>query len=931
MASNSDSNQQRKKRMIRRIIIIILLILLLISSCTAYKYFGKIGYNIQQDVTIDDNIGNKRIVKNINLRFDLSEKDYKDGIKVNLSDLEYKLSYTIKDIYAKDITCSTSDANIATCVVNDGYVTLKLRQVGKVNLQIQSEENNVIYLAEVDVEIVANKSNPTNKGDKIPSKEERDKNNDNKGSGSETNPDKKDDEKKDEEAKPKSNDAKLKSLSIGGYSLSPSFNKDINEYNVTVPYEVTSVNVYGKVNDNKASVYGTGNKNLKVGRNTVNVVVTAEDGTTNTYTIYVNRLNQESVTEKYIKSLTVNNATLTPTFDSSVTNYTVNVDSDVNSLSLSIVDANGYTHSVESNNNFVTGDNYVTIKSISVDGSDSKEYKIKVVKAAPVVVYDARLTSLSTTIGSLEPDFSPDTKDYIVYVPVGTESITINATANDDTTISGLGEKTINIGNNEFVINTSSGDKSEEYKVKVVRYSTNLSGLSVNDYSYTPSFDKDTTQYYIDVPNSVTGLAVSGIAEDGISTVSVTGNSGFNVGNENNIEVKVTTPKGESKSYFIQVNRAIDYSIYYVRSASSYEVSYVNNGTDNYKNIILNTNIFEDTISATKNGNKYILSNGDDRIEIVSDDIELNYEASASLASLTVKASYSSAGEKTIIVRGYKDDIEVSSYVITFTIKNKYTVVIDGNGGFFNEVVNKYEMPMLENEVLDLSEYNEAFKASEDPCLYYTLERYDTKSDGSGTSYNLTDTITVSGDITLYAIYSETNTTTISTSEKTLYLTDVDLFDLEHNSENNKLYPGVNGTYVINFKNNIANKVKLKSMTLSEDNICVDEHCLNMGFIVKANNNYYLGSSSEYKILNSYVPYSDKVHNANDTYTSYKDIEIGDVELNEGDEVEIALLWKWVDHNLDYKIGEYVNSNPNKDMYYLTVSFVIEVEEIGCN
>ena len=80
-----------------------------------------------------------KALENANARYNALTK------VVNLSDLEYKISYTIKDIYAKDITCSTSDANIATCVVNDGYVTLKLRQKGKVNLQIQSEENNIIY------------------------------------------------------------------------------------------------------------------------------------------------------------------------------------------------------------------------------------------------------------------------------------------------------------------------------------------------------------------------------------------------------------------------------------------------------------------------------------------------------------------------------------------------------------------------------------------------------------------------------------------------------------------------------------------------------------------------------------------------------------------------------------------------------------------
>ena len=41
--------------------------------------------------------------------------------------------------------------------------------------------------------------------------------------------------------------------------------------------------------DNKASITGTGTKNLNVGENTFNVTITAEDGTTSTRTIIVTR------------------------------------------------------------------------------------------------------------------------------------------------------------------------------------------------------------------------------------------------------------------------------------------------------------------------------------------------------------------------------------------------------------------------------------------------------------------------------------------------------------------------------------------------------------------------------------------------------------------------------------------------------------------
>ena len=933
MKSSSNSNQQDKKRTIRRIIIIIILILLLITSCTAYNYFGRLGHLISQDVSIDDNIGNKKIIKNINLRFDLSDKDYKDGIKVNLSNLEYKLSYTLKDIYGKNVTCSTNDASIATCRVEDGYVVLNLKQVGKVNLQIQSEENDAIYIAEVDVEIEGKKSSPTNRGEKIPSKEEYDKKKEEeKSSDDKKDDDKKDDDKKDDEKEEsKSSDSSLKSLSIDNYRLSPSFNKNTFEYSITIPYDVTSVNAYGTTNDGKARFYVEGNTNLKVGLNTVNVVVVAEDGTTSTYKVIVNRLNQEAVTEKFITSLTVNNATLTPSFNTNVTNYTVNVGSDVNSLDLSIVDASGFNHNVIGNSNFQTGDNYVYINSYDDDNEQTKQYVIKVVKDAPVIVYDARLTSLTSSVGSLEPAFDSDVKSYTIKVPYDTTSITIDAAANSDTTISGKGTYNVDLGEQTITINTVSGDKSESYSVKVIKYSVNLSSLSVSGYNINPTFNKDVTSYSLTVPNSQTSISVNAASEDGVSSVEVIGDNNLMVG-DNQVLVKVTTPLGEEKTYTITVNREIDYDQYYVSSPTTYDASFIDNSSDNYKNIILNTNIFEHTVTTSTSGNKYILSDGSSRIELESNDINFEYIASSSLSSLTIKSSYSSAGTKTVNVVGYKDDHEIERYTITFNVVNKYNVKLDANGGFFTEANSLHELLMEENEVIDLSEYNTAYKESGIACTYYTLDHYNTSSDDSGSSYALDATITITGDITLYAIYSETNTEVDVTTSKTLYLSEVDIFDLEHNSYNNKIYPGISGSYNINFKNDTSNKVKIDAMRLSEDSICVDEYCINMGYIVKTADNYYLGSSNNYQILNSYIPFADKVHNTNDTYTSYKDITIGDIELNSGEEVELSLVWKWIDNdNNDYKIGNYVKDNPTKDIYYITVSFDLSFTDKVCN
>jgi hypothetical protein len=89
-----------------------------------------------------------------------------------------------------------------------------------------------------------------------------------------------------------SSDATLKSLTVSAGTLSPAFHSATTVYTVTVPNDVTSIDVTGTANHTAATVSGnvTG-KPLDVGDNVVNIVVTAEDGIiAMTYTVTVTRL-----------------------------------------------------------------------------------------------------------------------------------------------------------------------------------------------------------------------------------------------------------------------------------------------------------------------------------------------------------------------------------------------------------------------------------------------------------------------------------------------------------------------------------------------------------------------------------------------------------------------------------------------------------------
>ena len=95
-------------------------------------------------------------------------------------------------------------------------------------------------------------------------------------------------EKPEQKEPEKSSNNKLKMLGIKPNDFR-NFKPTTTTYYITVPYEVSKVNVYADKAEDSQTITGTGDVELKEGKNTVRVVCTAEDGTTKTYTMYITR------------------------------------------------------------------------------------------------------------------------------------------------------------------------------------------------------------------------------------------------------------------------------------------------------------------------------------------------------------------------------------------------------------------------------------------------------------------------------------------------------------------------------------------------------------------------------------------------------------------------------------------------------------------
>ncbi len=81
----------------------------------------------------------------------------------------------------------------------------------------------------------------------------------------------------------------LSTLTVNDYEVTPTFDKFTTEYSLVVENDVKSIEVNATAIMNTTKVQGTGKHELKEGTNTINIVATAENGSSRTYAIEVVR------------------------------------------------------------------------------------------------------------------------------------------------------------------------------------------------------------------------------------------------------------------------------------------------------------------------------------------------------------------------------------------------------------------------------------------------------------------------------------------------------------------------------------------------------------------------------------------------------------------------------------------------------------------
>lgn len=210
-------------------------------------------------------------------------------------------------------------------------------------------------------------------------------------------------------------DATLSGLTLSGVpTLSPAFVSGTTEYTASVANSVKSTTVTGTLNNSHATMTIGGNSvnsgtassaiTLNEGSNTITIVVTAQNGTTKTYTVTLTR--EQPSADATLSGLTLGGMTLSPSFASGTTEYTASVANSVYSTTVTgIANDSNATMTVNGTPvrsgsasgaiNLDVGINTITLV-VTAENGTTKTYNVAVNRAARVVTSPSDSTVIST-------------------------------------------------------------------------------------------------------------------------------------------------------------------------------------------------------------------------------------------------------------------------------------------------------------------------------------------------------------------------------------------------------------------------------------------------------------------------------------------------------------------------------------------------------
>lgn len=204
-------------------------------------------------------------------------------------------------------------------------------------------------------------------------------------------------------AAPMSTDNALKSLTVSNATISPAFSAGTTSYTAEVPFSVSWLELSAAANDSKAKVSINSPNLTPNGTTKVTVTVTAENGSTKTYTISVKRAQDPNYTasgNNDLSGISVDGFLLSPVFSAENTKYVIWLPYETESVTVSGTAADSKASvNVEGGSNLLAGqDNEIKVICTAENGT-AKTYTVIAKRAA---AHDGSVD---------EPTVTPDSTD----------------------------------------------------------------------------------------------------------------------------------------------------------------------------------------------------------------------------------------------------------------------------------------------------------------------------------------------------------------------------------------------------------------------------------------------------------------------------------------------------------------------------------------
>lgn len=602
----------------------------------------------------------------------------------------------------------------------------------------------------------------------------------------------------------KSSEARLNDLKVldkeNGTSLGtldPTFQKDGENYTVTIPSGTTEIFVaYEKGEDNQ-TVTGAGKVILSDSLQTVNVNVEAEDGTTKTYTLTIKRM---ASTDNSLTSLTVigsdskdYSASITPAISASTTNYALTIPGNVDKITITAAGGASVTYvdpdaGTDSTYSIPVGTKTIEIK-ISSESGVEKSYYLEVTRSQN---NDATLKNLSYTLikedNTQEPqiidltgldteneseftfDLGAVTNDYA--------RINIQATTNDtNATVSGdINMQIINVGDNtyEIVTTAADGNATKKYIIKLNREASSDATLKYFEaIDGTLSLVSDTTteaKYDLtvsEIHNTFTCSDLTYITNHPNATVTCDPEITLTSNGTNTFKIRVTAEdRVTTKDYILNITKPLS--------------------SDNtLKNVVLSKGILKPSFKSTLNEYTIVLPVGTTSFDITG---IKNSEGQTIIGNGTYNVADLENQEVTISVSAENPNISINNYIFhiveaessdaslsnLFVAGYQYTPV----GTLFDPSTYTYDIGSIDRATKELTVY--AIKNNADAKVEYIYDNLITEcTDKESCQISLSD---------------ELGTKTIT----------VRVTPADNNAENVKEYT-INYTKVSSLNNNLMN------------------------------------------------------------------------------------------------------------------------------